>query len=62
MFRDPKFEEGVLVLDVNSTVYAPRRAEPRDRRMLEAGYMPRDLRYQDEYSVSECEEEIIEAP
>jgi hypothetical protein len=28
MFRDPKIENGVLVLDLKTTVYAPRRAAP----------------------------------
>lgn len=61
MFRDPKLEEGILVLDINSTVYAPRRAEPRDRRMLDAALMRLELRDTVKSTVSACEEEINQA-
>ncbi len=27
MFRDPKIEDGILILDINTTTHAPRRAE-----------------------------------
>ena len=36
MFRDPKIEDGVLILDINTTIYAPRRAAPLEPRMREA--------------------------
>lgn len=42
MFRDPKIEDGILVLDINTTVYAPKRAVSMERLMREAGYAPPD--------------------
>ena len=38
----PKIEDGILVLDINTTVYAPKRAVSMERLMREAGYAPPD--------------------
>ncbi|MDI1241059.1 MAG: hypothetical protein PSX80_03960 [bacterium] len=32
MFRDPKIEDGVLILNINTTIPAPRRADPVEHR------------------------------
>ena len=32
MFRDPKIQDGILVLDLKTTIYAPRRAAPLESR------------------------------
>ena len=37
MFRDPKIEDGVLILDINTTIPAPRRADPIEPRMHVTG-------------------------
>ena len=33
LFRDPRIEDGVLVLEINTTIFAPRRAAPIEPRM-----------------------------
>jgi hypothetical protein len=50
MFRDPKIENGVLVLDLKTTVYAPKRATPIVSDMPEAGHaLPRDREESSKY-------------
>ena len=61
MFRDPKIEEGVLVLDINATVYAPKRAISLERRMREAGYSPTKLQDSNKISVNGSDDDLNEA-
>jgi hypothetical protein len=50
MFRDPKIENGVLVLDLKTTVYAPKRATPIASDMPEAGHaLPPDREESSKY-------------
>jgi hypothetical protein len=33
MFPDPRTEDGVLILNINTTIYAPRRSDPTEPRL-----------------------------